>query len=313
MTYLYPPVIALATLLTSLLTLPLYMAIARRAGIIDHPGSLKIHQIPTPLIGGAAILTGFATAILLAVGPELHMAPVLAWLCAAATGIWVLGLVDDVHPLSPWTRLVGQSVAAVTLIQAGFLVMSDAPWWLTGPVTFLLLVGLSNAMNLLDGMDGLATGVGCLSALGLAAASTLLGNVTAFLLCVFFACALLGVLAFNWHPARVFLGSNGALLIGFVLGAIVVALAQTPMVLGGLLCIVGLPILDTGTAIVTRLRTGAPLFQGDRNHLYDRLARRGFSTRQTVGFCYLLTLILIAVGLAVIHLGLPSSLPTTTP
>lgn len=312
MTYFYPPLIAIATLLATVLPLPLYMAVARRTGLVDRPGPLKIHRHPTPLIGGAGLLTGLGTAMLFAIGPNLSgLHPSLQALLIALAGIWLLGLIDDAVSLSPWVRLSGQTIAALWLLAhwsdiRSFAFLPAFPAWVTMPVAVLLLVMLTNAMNLLDGIDGLATSIGGIAVLGLAIAASpwLLGNLTVFLLALFFACALLGVLFFNWHPARLFLGSNGALLIGFFLGALVLALAETPLGLIGLLCIVGLPLVDTGAAVVTRLRTGAPLFQGDRNHLYDQLAQQGWSTKQVVGGCSALAMILSGLGLALIHMSL---------
>lgn len=301
MTFLYPPVIALIALLTTAFVLPLYMRVARAVGLVDHPGDLKIHATPTPLIGGAGLLTGLLTSVLLSVGPELNLAQPLFVMLASLCGIWLLGLLDDVHPLTPSIRLAGQATAAVAAMTAGFIAIPTESLWIMAPLTFLFIIGLTNATNLLDGMDGLATGTAFLSSLGLAVAAYELGNLTAFLLTIFFASSLVGIWLYNWHPARVFLGSNGSLMIGYFLAIVVISLAHSPLVIAGLLCIVGLPLLDTMTAIVRRALAGAPLFQGDRNHLYDQMAQRGLSTRATVLICYLLTLGLIFLGLWLIH------------
>ena len=205
-------------------------------------------------------------------------------LLPAALLVFAIGLIDDVRGLSPGQKLLGECVAAVCAILGGVRIVSIAGYvpeaWLTVPITVLWLIGCTNAFNLIDGVDGLATGVGLFATTTSLIAALLQHNFELAVATVPLAGALLGFLRYNFNPASIFLGDSGSLTVGFLLGCFSVLWSQKSATMLGMtapLMALTVPLLDTGLSIVRRFLSRKPIFGADRGHIHHRLLARGFT------------------------------------
>ena len=268
-------------LLVAIVATPVAAAIASRTGLVDRPGPLKVHRSPVPYLGGAAVLAAIA-------GPVAGAHPVVLVPLALAFG---LGLADDLGDLSPGIRIffeIGIGVAVA------FTPAHHEPVRMALSVVVVVL--LLNAMNLLDGLDGLAAGVGIASAVGFGFALSGTARVLPFAL----AGALLGFLVWNRPPARVYLGDAGSYLIGTALALSMLDTWQRPVgVAAGALLFVGVAVGDTCIAIVRRLRAHRPMLKGDRGHAYDQLVDRGWHPSGALAAFAIAQSLLTAGGLAI--------------
>jgi len=279
---------------------PVARRIALRLGIIDQPNARKLHVNPIPLLGGLAIYGAFIAAVLL-FGNRFRLNELVSILVGASL-MSFLGVWDDRRGLSPLLKLVGQFMAASILVLSGVRI-GTFPWEpLNIAVTLGWVVVITNAMNLLDNMDGLSGGVGATAAiffLLLAAMNDqyLVGALSAALVG-----ACLGFLVYNFNPATIFMGDAGSLFLGFILAAVGIKLRfpeglqivtwMVPVL------IMGLPLFDTALVIVSRLRRGFnPLTTPGKDHVSHRLVAMGYTRREAVLICYL-----ICAGLGVIAL-----------
>ena len=281
----------LALAVTAILT-PLVRILARRVGMVAPPRPDRWHRRPTALLGGIAIWVGFVVAYL------VHRDPAVAGgglLVTCASSMFVLGLVDDIFHLKPYAKLVGQ-IAAATVLSAFTL---HLPWTsslvLNKALTVLWLVALTNAVNLLDNIDGLAGGVAVIAAVFMTVFFLMTGHGGAAAMSAAVAGAGLGFLIYNFHPASIFMGDCGSLFLGYFLGA--AALLQTTYrsrsvlaVLAPPLLVMAVPILDTTLVTLSRKLRGQPVSQGGRDHSSHRLVALGLSERMA-------TLVLWAVAL----------------
>lgn len=283
---------------------PLFRRLAPRLGFMDQPSARKVHTTPIPRLGGLAIYLAFVIA-LLAFEDRYNISQLLS-IVLGATLASFLGLWDDRRPLPAWVKLIGQTTAA------GILVFSDVrislfPWPAVNVLaTLLWVVGITNALNLMDNMDGLAAGVAAIAAgffLLLAAGSGqyLVGALAAALLG-----ACIGFLFYNLNPAQIFMGDSGSLFIGFMLAAVGIKLrfpqnitAVTWMIP---VLVLGLPIFDTGLVIISRLRRGVnPLTTPGKDHLSHRLVARGMTQREAVLTLYLAGGLLGALAMFIVN------------
>jgi UDP-GlcNAc:undecaprenyl-phosphate/decaprenyl-phosphate GlcNAc-1-phosphate transferase len=262
---------------------PVAARLALRLGVVDRPGPLKVQTRPIPYLGGVAVFAGLA-------GPVAAAHPALL----APLGLaLLLGLADDVADVSPRLRLGGELVIGV----AAAMALPDGLSVAGAVATVVVVVGLLNAVNLLDGLDGLATSVAALGAAGFSVVLQGDSRVTAMAL----AGALLGFLAWNRPPARIYLGDAGSYLVGTGLGLLLALTflsddgVATP---AGALLFVAVPVADTTIAIVRRRRAGRPLLQGDRGHVYDQLVDMGWSTERSTLACAVAQAVFVALGLA---------------
>ncbi len=273
--------------LTVLLT-PLIIRMAHRLGWVAKPREDRWHSKPTALMGGIAIVLG-TTASWLYLGDPHTVRPILI----PALGIFVLGVVDDRLRLRPYIKLIGQFVAACALLISGIR-FGALPELIAIPLSFFWVVGITNAVNLLDNMDGLATGVSAISALTMAAYALSEGVAGVVPVALALAGACMGFLVFNFNPARVFMGDCGSMFIGFSLAAL--ALQGThrsaPNLFISLLvpvAVLAVPIFDTTLVSVARTLHGRSISQGGRDHSSHRLFALGLSERATVAVLYVLT------------------------
>jgi UDP-GlcNAc:undecaprenyl-phosphate GlcNAc-1-phosphate transferase len=281
-------------LAVGLLATPLAALIARRLGVVDRPGPLKVQQTPVPYLGGLAVLVALAAPV------AIERPSLLAPLGLAA----LLGLTDDLAEISARFRLLAE--VALGLL-AGIIVAAPPGGLLGLVVTAVLVVGLVNAVNLIDGLDGLAGGVACASAAGFALLGGPGGPIAAA-----GAGALGAFLVYNRPPARIYLGDSGSYLVGALLAIAAAMAMDDPGGASGWASIpllIALPVLDTAVAILRRRRARRPLFQGDRSHIYDQLVDRGRTRVQSVVAMIVLQIILTATGLFTANLAASVALP----
>lgn len=296
--------ILLVALTFSILVTPLARRAALRVGVVSVPRTRDVHVAPVPLLGGAAIYSAFVLALLL-FGDQRHIRE-LVGILLGATLISLFGLADDRWGLSATIKLFGQLLAGVVLLLGGTQVQLFAQPWANWALTLFWVIGITNALNLLDNMDGLSGGTATIAAaffLLLAAMNeprqVLVGAMSAALIG-----ACLGFLRYNFNPATIFMGDTGALFIGFMLAALGVKLrflSNTPLVTWMVpVCVLGLPIFDTALVFFSRLRRGLnPLTTPGKDHLSHRLHALGLSKGEAVLTCLLLA---GAFGLAGVYL-----------
>ena len=307
----------LAGLLALLLT-PLTIRLARRAGAIDQPNERSLHGVPTPKLGGLAILAGALAAGLIWLPADSESHAILI----GAVAIALVGVADDVFDLNPALKLLGQAAAVIVPVSAGVTVdnvtvpvrgrlspgtvdLVTLPWGgtihLGDVVTVLGIVAVINVINLIDGVDGLAAGVCAISAITLAVVALSLERNAAGVLAALTAGASLGFLRWGFPPASTFMGDTGSNLLGYLLGVVAVqgALKTNAVIALFLpLIILTVPILDTGFVVAKRLKYRRPIYRADRWHFHHRMADIGFSQRRTLVYLYGWTLVMAALALA---------------
>jgi UDP-GlcNAc:undecaprenyl-phosphate/decaprenyl-phosphate GlcNAc-1-phosphate transferase len=271
-----------ASFLFTILCVPLVKRLAIRWGCTAMPRKERWHTRPTPTLGGLAIFVGFLVPVLL-LSPNLSSA--LPFLIIG-TQMFVVGIYDDMRRINPATKLIGQIIGAATAIFFGYSLnfFTWAP--LDALLTAIWIVGLTNSLNLLDNMDGLAGGIALIAALYLAFLFTHQGDAQHVVLALALAGALGGFLLHNFYPASIFMGDAGSLFLGATLSLLTVhANGQASNILSLVAiptCILLVPILDTTLVTITRLLRGQPISQGGRDHASHRLVILGLSEPQAV-------------------------------
>ena len=286
--------LALATAaLVSMVLTPVAIRLAVRLGIMDRPGGHKSHESPTPYLGGLAMVIAFSATLLAAalVEPPSSGYGELAAILGIATALAVVGLLDDLRGLGVAVRLGSQIAAAVGLWAAGVRV-GLVPVEVAGvPVVDLLItvvwiVGITNAMNLLDNMDGLSAGIATIAALWFGLIGALNGQVLVAALAFALAGCAAGFLRHNRPPARIYMGDAGSLFLGVVLAVLGVRLdfATDPITAALIpILVLTVPVLDTTLVTIARLKHGISPFQGGRDHISHRLVRLGLPVPVAVG------------------------------
>lgn len=330
----YPFLVAgMVGLVIAYLLTPLVAWIATQTGVLDRPGGRHIHRMPVPRLGGVAIYLAFIAAVLVGLPVErpIRVAfeaqritvlipylpaierPIVA-LLLGATLITLVGAYDDIRGTRPIVKLLGQIAAAAVLLPFGVgmdvLTNPLGGMFFVGPLgailTVVWIVALCNVMNLIDGVDGLASGIAAIAGATLLIASYHRGDIGTAILAAALAGGALGFIPYNFNPARIFLGDTGSMLLGYLLGALSVLgtyKSYTALSLLVALAALGVPVTDTAFAIVRRWRNRRPIFEADTQHLHHRLLARGLSARQTAAVLYLVTGILSAGALMVSGVG----------
>ena len=295
--------------LLALVGTPMAREAAIRFGVVDRPdGRLKNQREPVAYLGGLAVFVAF----LLSIGMTFEFDEELLAMLLASTIVTMVGLIDDFGALTPGPKAVGQAVAVFVLLKAGVtLHLIFLPWWARILLTVIWLVGLSNAFNLSDIMDGLASGLGVIAGTFLLVVALANGRLVVAFFTVALIGALLGFLRFNFHPAVIYLGDCGSLFIGLTLGALAMVMDYTdhnPLGFLAPLFFLALPIVDTFYVMVLRARAGRRIYHGSPDHIPLRLRRRlGGSTVRTVVACYGAAAVLGGIGLVILSLD-----PVTT-
>ncbi|MCC5848898.1 MAG: hypothetical protein JJU29_12485 [Verrucomicrobia bacterium] len=306
---------ALSALAIAYLATPLAMKIGVWTGMVDMPGGRRQHEKPTPRSGGLAIYLAFVVSIwLLTLTNFLHTpsSHFLTWAQAVITTCTLVvcfGVLDDRFEIRPLFKLGGQIIAAVVAWRLGIhldrFLGVEIPDALDLAATVFLYVAAMNAYNLIDGMDGLAGGLGAITGLGLTGLNLIIGNLEMAMCSLILTGACLGFLRYNFHPAQVFLGDTGSMLIGFLLISITLGAsarsAATIMLIVPILTM-GVPLMDTGLAIWRRsvrkaVNKDSKVTRGDRDHIHHRLARQGLTQKRVAATLYVIQATVFAAGL----------------
>ena len=304
----------LLSLSLALLLTPIVRSIGRYYQIVDKPSERKIHTLPIPRLGGVAIFLAFYGALGLSWFWD-QQAPFgtgsqTFWLVAGSALVFLMGLADDVHRLSPLTKFVLQAGSAVLAYMGGMQVPNlILPWdytlqagWFSLPFTVFWFLLVINAINLIDGLDGLATGVSLFTALVLLPLVSSMGQGGICLTLAVLAGACLGFLRYNFNPASIFLGDSGSYFIGYILAALSLLgstkSAATVTILIPIIAM-GVPLFDTILAPVRRFLVGERMFQPDKSHIHHKLLQMGLTHRNAVLMLYAAT-----IGLGLFALGL---------
>src|SRR5215510_2285963 len=281
---LIPPVVsfALAVALT-----PVVRVLARRLGFIAKPKTDRWHKKPTAMMGGVAIWL----AVILTIVALVPHTPAAWVIIGAASFLFLVGFVDDWLHIKPYQKLIGQVIGATTVVNYGLVL----PWTRSLPanmvITIFWLIGITNAVNLLDNMDGLATGIAAIASAFLTLNFIASGQTTEALTLAVFAAALLGFLIYNSNPASIFMGDSGSMFIGFFLASSALinisgGRSRTLVVLAVPILVLFIPIFDTTFVTVLRKLSGRAASQGGRDHTSHRLVALGMSERHAVWMLY---------------------------
>lgn len=319
-TFIKYPVIFFSGLLASLALTPLWIRFARYAGFLDQPGGRKIHDKPLPVGGGIAVFIGFhvacAVIFLFPWKPFSSQISIDWWFrfIPLSVGVIALGLTDDRWGMPPWVKLIGQISLALLAYLADIRVNNTLgmglPEWIDFCVTLVWFLVIMNSINLIDGIDGLATGIVLIASLGIGVSLVFRSSPGDVLLFVGFAGACLGFLRYNFYPALVFLGDTGSLFLGFTLAALTVSTSSkgsAVTAIGVPLLAVGVPLFDTALAVwrhsVRRVLSGqdgnkrkVAIDQADSDHLHHRLLRRMEKHSRVAWILYAATALLALTG-----------------
>lgn len=295
--------IFIISVLISFAITPLIKKLAIKLKAIDIPkDDRRIHNKPIPRMGGLAIYISFIAVSLYFSNFDKNVAGIVL----GSTILIIGGIIDDIKSLRPLYKLIFQILSACVLISFGITVKSITVPFLPGdgyiyigyfgmPVTILWVVGITNAINLIDGLDGLACGICLISSITLFGVSLISGRYTAVLLTAVLAGSCFGFLPYNFNPASIFMGDTGSQFLGFALAAISIQGAiksAAAVVVAVPILALGIPIYDTLFAMIRRRINNKPIMQADRGHLHHRLLDMGFSQRQVVFIMYSISVVL---------------------
>lgn len=294
----------LAALVISFLMSPLVKKFAYRVGAIDVPkDNRRMHKVPIPRLGGLAIFIGFVVSVLLFADITRQMQGILL----GSVVIVVLGVVDDITPLPAKFKFLVQIVAALIPVYHGVVIravsnpnlLSDNAYWQMGafsiPITVLWIVAITNSVNLIDGLDGLAIGVSAISATTLLVIALMLSDLQVAIIMAALVGACLGFMPYNMNPAKMFMGDTGATFLGYLLATMSIqGLFKFYAIISFAVpfLILGLPIFDTAFAFIRRIAHGQSPMQADRSHVHHRLIDMGLNQKQAVATLYVISGIL---------------------
>ncbi len=299
----------------SLAATPVVKTIAHKIGAIDVPkDERRVHKAPTPRLGGLAIFYGFLIALLCYAKIDQQLRGIII----GSLIIVGIGIIDDVKQIRATLKLAAQILAAVITVahdvritaisvpefisQSGVLQLGI--WSI--PITLMWIVGVTNAVNLIDGLDGLAVGVSSIASFSLFFIAILAGEQNVAIISAALAGGCLGFLPYNFNPAKIFMGDTGALFLGYMLSVICIqGLFKGYVVISFIipLLILGLPLFDTVFAIIRRAWNHKPIMGADRGHLHHKLLDNGFTQKQTVAILYIIASVLGISAVLVLERG----------
>ncbi|MCL2750681.1 MAG: undecaprenyl/decaprenyl-phosphate alpha-N-acetylglucosaminyl 1-phosphate transferase, partial [Coriobacteriia bacterium] len=317
-------IVALIAILGTALFTPLSIKLAWKIDAIDYPDGRRVNTKPIPRLGGVAVFAGLVLSlgfvvVLNLIWPDiLHIRSIntdinYLGVGLAITVIFAIGFLDDVLQIKPYIKFLGHIVAASIACASGVLFSHFLNPFGPGvidigimayPVTVFYLVAFANIINLIDGLDGLAAGIVAICAAALLVLSFSRGYVDATIvgLAVVGVCA--GFLVYNFYPARVFLGDSGSLVLGFCLGLVsLFGVVRTTALISLLIPVViaGIPVIDTFTSIVRRIRLKQPIYRADKAHVHHRFISLGFSQRTTVLIIYGISIVLSVLAILIVQ------------
>jgi len=305
----------MVALIVTYLSTPYVKKLAVKAGVLDAPDHRKVHNTPIPRMGGLAIYFGFVLAILASMPVSREILGILL----GGTMILIIGLIDDVKPLSAKTKLLGQILAASVLVlfnvsiqwlsnPFGGIIYLD---YLAIPITILWVVSLTNTINLIDGLDGLAAGVSTIASITILLVALQQGFGLVAIMSAALAGSALGFLQHNFNPAKIFMGDTGSMFLGYMLAAIsILGTVKSAATIALIVPIValGLPIMDTAFAIIRRYTSGQPIFKPDKGHLHHRLLAIGLSQKQAVLLMYIISTLLGVSAIALTSVNITAAI-----
>ncbi|RIL72439.1 undecaprenyl/decaprenyl-phosphate alpha-N-acetylglucosaminyl 1-phosphate transferase [Staphylococcus devriesei] len=306
----YTLLLIAVTLVISLIITPVVIKVSIKLDLVDRPNYRKIHTKPVSVLGGTVILLSFLIGIWLGHPIEREVRPLVIGVIV----MYLIGLIDDIYDLKPILKLLGQIVAASIVvfydITIDFISFPMGPTIHFGifsiPITIIWIVAITNAINLIDGLDGLASGVSAIGLITIAFIAVLQANVFIIMICSVLIGSLLGFLFFNFHPAKIFLGDSGALMIGFIIGFLSLLGFKniTFISLFFPIVILAVPFIDTLFAMIRRMKNKQHIMQADKSHLHHRLLALGYSHRQTVLLIYSIA-IMFSLSSIILYLSQP--------
>ncbi|HCX0121948.1 TPA: undecaprenyl/decaprenyl-phosphate alpha-N-acetylglucosaminyl 1-phosphate transferase, partial [Staphylococcus aureus] len=298
------------TMIVSLTITPIVIAISKRLNLVDKPNFRKVHTKPISVMGGTVILFSFLIGIWIGHPIETEIKPLII----GAIIMYVLGLVDDIYDLKPYIKLAGQIAAALVVAFYGVTIdFISLPMgttihfgFLSIPITVIWIVAITNAINLIDGLDGLASGVSAIGLITIGFIAILQANIFITMICCVLLGSLIGFLFYNFHPAKIFLGDSGALMIGFIIGFLSLLGFKniTIIALFFPIVILAVPFIDTLFAMIRRVKKGQHIMQADKSHLHHKLLALGYTHRQTVLLIYSIS-ILFSLSSIILYVSPP--------
>lgn len=305
-------------LIVSYAVTPGVKKLAIKIGAIDKPDERKVHTHVIPRLGGLAIYIGFMAAV-------LYSMPVFSeffGFLLGAAAIVLLGIWDDIRNIPAKVKLAGQIIAAAIPVAYGvqiewvtnpFGTILIIPEWLAVPVTVFWIVGFTNTVNLIDGLDGLAAGVSVIASISMFFMAVSMNQYLPAMILVAMSGAALGFLQYNFNPAKIFMGDTGSMLLGYTMAVVaVLGLVKTAATVALIVPIIalGVPIMDTLFAIIRRKMSGVPVFQPDKGHLHHRLLALGMTQKQAVLSMYMVSVLLGFVAVFVANVGYKTGIVT---
>ena len=302
---------ALLALIISLLLVPFVAKLAIKIGAVDKPNERKVHTKIMPRMGGLAIYLSFFAVLFLS--HEMTMQHI--GLLTGCTVLVLVGIIDDKTDMPAKIKLLGQILAACIVVASGVRVEFMTNFILGGvfplyvfsvPFTVLWIVAITNAVNLIDGLDGLAAGTSIIAATTMAISGYATGQTEMASMALILIGASLGFLKYNFHPAKIFMGDTGSMFLGYNLSVLAImgfTKSFTVLSLVTPILVLAIPILDTLFAIIRRKMNNKPIFKPDKNHLHHCLLNYGFSHRNTVLIIYAVSAVLALCGLIMTYLN----------
>ena len=299
-----------ATMILSEIFTPFVRKLAFKIGAVDKPNVRRVNKIPMPTMGGLAIFISYTVGTTVLYLMHQFPSRIFFALLGGELIIIATGVIDDIYELKPRQKMLGITLAALEVYFIGGIRMTTFTFpllglihfqWLSLPVTLLWILAITNAVNLIDGLDGLATGVSIisLSTMGIIGLFFLNANMFVSLLIFTLVAAMIGFLPYNFFPARIYLGDTGSLFIGFMTAVFsLFGLKNVTLISVGIpVMILGVPITDTVYAMIRRILNKKPISQADKHHLHHRLMQLGLTHRQTVMVIYGIALIFSFISL----------------
>jgi UDP-GlcNAc:undecaprenyl-phosphate GlcNAc-1-phosphate transferase len=294
------------SLIVTIVATPFVKMLAYRLGVVDSPNARKVHEKQMPRMGGLSIVLGFLAGFIYLWPASEYTIPILI----GAITIVTIGILDDKFALSAKYKLLGQIAAAIIVVSSGLQIEHvNIPFvgyidfgWMSFPITVFWIVGITNAINLIDGLDGLASGVSSIALTSMLVMAILDNQALAIALAVILLAGTLGFLFFNVHPAEIFMGDTGSLFIGYTISIISITGLFKSLTLFSLIIpvfILAVPIFDTLFAIVRRMLKRQKLSSPDKSHLHHCLLALGFSHRTTVHIIYVISIFFAASAIVV--------------
>ena len=310
-----PVILALGvSMLLSFALTPLVKRLAYKIGAVDVPkDKRRMHDHPIPRLGGLSIFVGFVIAVMLFAQPDRQLRGILLGACL----IVAVGVVDDSHPLGAGIKFILQIVAALIAVWHGVVIQTIAnplpfggDYWDFGimavPITVIWIVAVTNSVNLIDGLDGLADGVSTIAALTMLVIALLMRNIEMAVICAALVGACVGFIPYNRNPAKMFMGDTGATFLGYMLATVsVTGLFKLYAIISFIVpfIILGFPIFDTASAFTRRILKGQNPMKADRSHTHHKLIDMGMNQKQAVATLYLVAGVLGLCAVMIVTSG----------